>query len=120
MLTVTRRFKFDAAHYLPDYLGPCGRLHGHTWYVDVEVEGTRDPETGLLIDFRDLKEAAKTTIDLFDHNNLNDLITEPPTAENLAVLIAERLVGRIPGNGRIKSVTVWESPDCCAKYEIQA
>lgn len=118
IVNLTRRFKFDAAHYLPDYDGPCSRMHGHTWFVDVEVTGVLDPDTGMLMDFKELSEAMQPILDTFDHTILNEYLPHgtSPTAENLAIFIAEGLEWVLKKT--VKSVTVWESPDCCAKYEV--
>ena len=48
---------FDAAHCLPEYPGKCSRLHGHNWKIEVLVTGSRLNKQGMLVDFRDLKEA---------------------------------------------------------------
>jgi 6-pyruvoyl-tetrahydropterin synthase len=34
---LTTEFTFDAAHYIRDYDGPCGRMHGHTYRVRIEA-----------------------------------------------------------------------------------
>lgn len=87
IITVTRKFSFEAAHHLPLHKGKCRRLHGHTYNMEVEVwrdmdREKRDPsETGMVMDFGDLKEVVnKLIIEKFDHEYLNTSF-ENPTAE---------------------------------------
>jgi 6-pyruvoyltetrahydropterin/6-carboxytetrahydropterin synthase len=105
--------KFDAAHLLPGYDGPCGRLHGHTWRVVVEVEGDIDPETNMVVDFR----AIKQVVDRLDHKCLNDII-EYPTAENLVKYFLTEF-GSLGPNIRKVLVRVYESEDCYAEGVVE-
>jgi len=99
--------KFCAAHKLVGYQGPCGNLHGHTFLVEVWLNGEVSKETGMVVDFKDVKNA----IDQYDHTYLNalpDFLHFQPTAE----VIALRLYAKITG---VKKVRVWESDDCFAQ-----
>jgi len=58
---------FDAAHYTKGVEGKCMNLHGHTFRVNVEVEGEVDPKTGFVIDFSVLKKIVKEVIEEYDH-----------------------------------------------------
>jgi len=72
-MRVCRKFKFDAAHYLPGYNGKCRNLHGHTWFLEVEVEGSVNEASGFVVDFADLKSTVtQLVIDKFDHTCLNE------------------------------------------------
>jgi len=70
--------KIDAAHHLPNYEGKCNQLHGHTWKVVVEIEGIKNPQTGMIVDFVEIKKI----VNEFDHGCINDFI-QNPTAENI-------------------------------------
>ena len=96
----------SAAHFLPDYPGPCKKIHGHTWEIHVWLEGEVNPRTGMLVDFK----VVKDLIDTYDHQNLNDIFPDhhPPTAENFALA----LYGIIP---HCVKVRVWESEDAYAE-----
>lgn len=84
---VCRRFFFDSAHQLFDYIGKCSRLHGHNYELEVEVSGIRQPN-GIVIDFGDLKDIVNANVvKLLDHQNLCDFLKINTTAENLAVTI---------------------------------
>ena len=58
---------FDASHYNVGVSSECMNLHGHTYRVDVEVEGEIDPESGMVIDFDILKKVVKEVISEYDH-----------------------------------------------------
>jgi 6-pyruvoyltetrahydropterin/6-carboxytetrahydropterin synthase len=78
--------------------GKCNNpnFHGHNYQLIVSVKGTIDPETGYVIDMKELKMLIKKHVeDSFDHRNLNldteEFKTLNPTAENIAVVIWNRL-----------------------------
>jgi len=105
---VTRCFTFDAAHQLPWHPGKCRQLHGHTYRLEVSVEGPLDPR-GIVCDFADLDALVRREIiDRFDHCYLNDLL-DNPTAELIAADIWKRLeaVERLP----IARLKLWETAD---------
>jgi 6-pyruvoyltetrahydropterin/6-carboxytetrahydropterin synthase len=90
-MTVRKRFTFEASHNLPNYKGKCHFVHGHSWILWVEIAGEVNPETGMILDFTDLKQIVnELIIDKFDHSHLNDIIPNP-TAENLTMLIRRTL-----------------------------
>lgn len=87
---------FDAAHQLEDsdflITKACARLHGHTYAVKVTAEAEELNPAGMVIDFKAIKEA----IDVLDHRYINDVfvahnVTLQPTAENIAVFLADRI-----------------------------
>jgi 6-pyruvoyltetrahydropterin/6-carboxytetrahydropterin synthase len=82
--------------------GPHG--YGHNYVLEVAVEGERDLETGMLVNLTDLDRVLKEEVDApLDHKNLNRDVPAfrdtPPTAENLAVWIWERVASRIRREG---------------------
>lgn len=77
----------DCAHQLPGH-GKCGKLHGHTYRVEVEVEGRADG--GMVVDFADLKARVRTVLARYDHRHWNDFL-EYPTVENICERLAEEL-----------------------------
>ena len=94
MITICKKFKFDAAHHLPDYQGKCHNIHGHTFHMEVEVSGKvqeEGSETGMIIDFSNLKTIVnETVIDLVDHTDLNNQFRNP-TAENMVERFANSI-----------------------------
>ena len=120
-LSVT--LSFSAAHFLRRYRGKCEALHGHNYQVTVVVGADSLDDSGMLIDFAELKSHLRQALERFDHTCLNDLpefAQESPTAEALARVLAGSLAPRLPGRLRLCSVTVCESPDCCAAYRPDA
>lgn len=84
--TVMKEFKLEAAHQIPNHPGKCRNLHGHTYIIQVYAFGPINPDTGMVVDFFDMKKHANEAIyDKCDHKNLNDVYPEMiTTAENLA------------------------------------
>ena len=103
--------KIAAAHWLPYYVGPCQNLHGHTWLAEVWLEGEVNPKTGMVVDFKKVKDI----IDVYDHKCLNDFLNNP-TVEHLVQLILERLQSQL-GLQNVR-VRVWESDDAYAEAQI--
>lgn len=61
-MIVTRHEEFEVAHVLPGYDGGCGNLHGHTYKIEVSVEGPQTGPFDMVIDFSDLKRAIKAIV----------------------------------------------------------
>ncbi len=78
---------FSAAHFIPGHW-KCGRVHGHNFRVEVEVEG--DLRNGMVMDFYELKKILREIVERYDHGLLNDHF-ENPTSENICVEIFSRL-----------------------------
>jgi 6-pyruvoyltetrahydropterin/6-carboxytetrahydropterin synthase len=96
---IYREFTFEAAHRLPHVPDghKCGRLHGHSYRVEVHLEGPVGVETGWVQDFGDIKAVYKPIEDALDHNYLNDIAgLENPTSEVLARWIWDRLSVDLP------------------------
>src|ERR1043165_4860234 len=123
---------FSAGDALRGYRGKCENVHGHNYKVRVTLEGEALNSIGLLVDFKDLKDAIHTTIRKLDHQFLNDLpaFTElNPSAENLAKYFHDEVsrflateAGK-PHNGnpasapcRVQRVTVWETDNTTATF----
>lgn len=93
-MRVCKIFRFDAAHYLPEYDGKCKNMHGHGWRLEVELEGNVEAD-GMVLDFSELKRVVNhLVIDHLDHRLLNDVIVNP-TCENLLIWIAEVLCPKV-------------------------
>ncbi len=101
--TLTKQFKFEAAHQLPAHDGKCQRLHGHSWVGRVIVRGTQlhaaGPKVGMLMDFADIKAVIEPTVDeCLDHHYLNDsLRMTNPTSERVAEFLFNVWKEKLPG-----------------------
>jgi len=111
---------FASAHTLRDYPGACARMHGHNWKVEVEVAAGELDATGMGVDFRVIKQAARGIAERLDHRYLNDL--EPftrvnPTAENIAAYFHQELSAQLNNDRiRVHAVTLWETERACVRY----
>lgn len=83
---VSKEFRFEASHILPQHPGKCRNLHGHSWRVVVEVDGDLDPRTNFLLDFYELGQLMNPLIECLDHTHLNYLLPYP-TSEVLALAL---------------------------------
>lgn len=94
-----REFTFEAAHRLPAVPDghKCGRLHGHSYRLEVHVEGDVDLDTGMVMDFAEIKAAVAPVLDRLDHHYLNEVEgLENPTSENVARWVWCRLATALP------------------------
>lgn len=112
MYRLTKRLKFEAAHFIPDYPGKCARMHGHTYMVDVEVSGEDLDALGILLDFGQLKQLEEL---LPDHSVLNESLPGiRSTAEGLARHFYQQFKARLP---MVTAVTLHEGPNSWCRFE---
>ena len=98
-MKIYKRFSIEAAHRLPNLPADhkCSRLHGHSFMVEVHVEGDVDPNTGWVMDFADIKKVFKPIYNQLDHHYLNDIEgLENPTSEVLAKWVYDKLKPELP------------------------
>jgi 6-pyruvoyltetrahydropterin/6-carboxytetrahydropterin synthase len=98
-MELRKTYQFEAAHLLPHLptSHKCRRLHGHSFKVDVVVEGPCDPKLGWVMDYADITNTFKPLLLQLDHYYLNEVPgLENPTSENIAVWIWERLKPALP------------------------
>ncbi|MGA7383969.1 MAG: 6-carboxytetrahydropterin synthase QueD [Methylocella sp.] len=115
-MKVSQAFRFEAARLLPNIAEghQCRRLHGHSFRVELRLEGPVDPATGFVADFFAIEAAFKPLLERLDHRYLNDIEgLENPTTENIAVWIFERTKAALP---QLASVVVFETQDCWAEF----
>ncbi len=94
----------DCAHFLPGHV-KCGSLHGHTYKVELIIEGM--VQSGMVIDFADLKQALRDVLAEYDHRSLNDFL-QYPSVENICDLLSRKLKERL---GFAFTLRVWEGYD---------
>lgn len=131
-MIVTARLTFSAAHRLhnPNRDAQWNRAmydkcdnpkgHGHNYALEVSVKGRIDPETGMVIDLKRLKDIMRErVVDRVDHTNLNEdvdfLRDVIPTAENLARCFWQQLAPAIP-NGELYEVALQETERNSVRY----
>ena len=98
-MEIYKEFSIEAAHWLPNVPAghKCGRLHGHSFRLQLWVSGPLDPRLGWVMDFADVKTAFKVIEDRIDHRCLNEVPgLENPTSENLARWLWRELRSALP------------------------
>lgn len=137
--SVIRKAHFNAAHKLMradwsdaqnrDVFGVCANphYHGHNYDLEVKVTGEVDPETGMLIDLKYLRDLIKSEIeDHFDHRNINIEVPEfnqpdthgrllNPTAENIAMVIYNRLRAKLASSYELQ-IRLYETARNIVEY----
>jgi 6-pyruvoyltetrahydropterin/6-carboxytetrahydropterin synthase len=122
MFEVTVEQTFAAAHALRNYKGGCETLHGHNFRVQVVISGERLDDTGMLVDFIDVKNLMGKVMARLDHQNLNEVApfdVQNPSAENIAEYICKGMTDGLvntPVPVRIREVKVWETDIQSATY----
>jgi 6-pyruvoyltetrahydropterin/6-carboxytetrahydropterin synthase len=117
-LSVTTHF--SAAHRLVGYAGQCAQPHGHNWEVAIFLRGEALDDIGMMVDFRDVKQAVREIMEELDHGDLNALpafAQSNPTSENLARYVYEKISRALNcSRYRIHRVKVCETPGTSASY----
>jgi 6-pyruvoyltetrahydropterin/6-carboxytetrahydropterin synthase len=124
MFEVTVEAGFSSGHYLRNYRGKCENPHGHNYKVFITLIGEELDSTGLLLDFKLLKQVMRPTVEYLDHFMINDL--KPfdeelnPSAENLAKYFydqtSKQLHEMTAGRVRVKDCTLYETDTSFARY----
>lgn len=140
-IRLTRLFTFETAHALLHYDGPCRRIHGHSYKLEVTVIGTplveeEHPKNGMVMDFGDLKQLVQEHIvQPFDHALVlaqespldlleqlrkyeHKLVLTPyqPTCENMLIDFQHRLRQRLPGHVQLHHLKLWETQNSFAEW----
>ncbi len=119
MLTVTRRFHFEAAHFLPFVPDghKCKRMHGHNYELEVTISGSMIEPQGWILDFFDLDRFVMMVVGKIDHQLLNDFV-DNPTVEVLAPWVKQAINDKILANSRLDcrctKLRLYETKDCWA------
>ena len=125
---ITCEFSFEASHQLrradwsdaqnDEVFGACARLHGHSYRLLVTLRAPIDPETGMVVNFRDVKaEVKERVVRKLDHQHLDSLLPGLTTAENLCYWIAQQL---LPAFGaRLHRLELWETRTAFAALEAE-
>ena len=118
-LTLVKKFDFEAAHRLPNYQGDCSRVHGHSYKLEIGISGPVDLDSGMIMDFKDLKTLVKERIiDKMDHYYLNNITGDSrfpsvnPTAEHIVWWIVDVLsvaLAAIDPSLELALVKLWET-----------
>ena len=141
IIRLTKEFKFEMAHALKGYDGPCRHIHGHSYELYVTVIGTpiqdaNSPKNGMLMDFGDLKKIVRESIvEEFDHALVLNresadeflplksevfgktiLVEFQPTSENLLIEFASRLNPLMPVSVKLHNLRLRETVTSFAEW----
>lgn len=141
LIRVTKEFRFEMAHALWNYDGPCRNVHGHSYILYVTIAGEpvndpADPKNGMVIDFGDLKKIVRAAVvDRFDHalmvsgqapaetvesyrHHFGNVIVSSfqPTCENLVAEIAATIGPLLPEGTRLHSLKLYETATAYAEW----
>lgn len=121
MFRIGKRFGFEAAHRLPGLPEGhrCGRLHGHSYTVEVVLAGSsplRPP--GFVVDFAELAPVRAYLDGAFDHRDLTEVLDAPATSENLARHLFDWCAAtlELPAGVAVCAVRVSETASTWAEY----
>lgn len=140
-IRITKEFKFEMAHALMGYDGPCKNIHGHSYELLVTVVGKpideiNNPKLGMVMDFGDLKKIVRSVVvDVFDHalvlNSRMDanliaklkgsfekviLLDYQPTSELMIADFAHRIGDELPINIKLKYLLLRETVTSFAEW----
>ena len=141
IIRITKEFKFEMAHALMGYDGPCRNIHGHSYALKVTVAGRpvtdeTNPKLGIVMDFGDLKKIVREAIvDEFDHalvlnNKMQGVLIDElkenferiimvdyqPTSELMIIDFAERIQKLLPQNVELKYLLLRETVTSYAEW----
>jgi 6-pyruvoyltetrahydropterin/6-carboxytetrahydropterin synthase len=142
MLKVTKIFRFELAHAIHGYEGLCKNIHGHSYILHVTV-GTKNnsdqylPNTGFIIDFKDLKRIIReAVVSPFDHGlilsedylaqhpdmrNMSNLHvwTMEPSVENILLYIKREIENKFPNQIELVKLKLYETSDSYAEFDCE-
>lgn len=140
-IRITKEFKFEMAHALKGYDGPCKNIHGHSYRLFVTLigeplEDAQSPKNGMVMDYSLLKKLVKETItNQLDHalllnaatadeeitalkNMFSNIVLVPyqPTCENMLCDFASRIKSQLPINVKLHSLRLNETASSYSEW----
>lgn len=123
LTTISKRFRWEMGHRLPQHNGLCKNLHGHSYAMEVFLTGEPD-SSGMVMDYFDVTNLVAPLIAALDHafvadkhdaevvnfltaNNLKMVVIDvPTTAENLAVYALQFILSKLPAQHTLVKVAL--------------
>lgn len=120
MFRIEKTIEVSSMHNLNlDYESPCSNPHGHNYKIKVGLRGSRVNRNGMLLDFSHIKKL----VNEFDHHNLNEIMEENPTAENMCMYLVNKLNNRLALQNNVDNtdieveyIKIWETTDSFAEW----
>lgn len=142
-MLLTKEFRLEMAHALVGYDGLCNQIHGHSYRLEVTVEGfdtaAEGPKMGMAIDFKEVKRAVEESVVAdYDHSFLirrseaTEEVVEvlskyfsrihaldwQPTSENMLEHFAGLIAAHLPQGVRLHSLRLHETATSCAELVL--
>jgi 6-pyruvoyltetrahydropterin/6-carboxytetrahydropterin synthase len=123
--SITKVFRFEAAHRLSEHQGKCARLHGHSYKLEITLRGPiKDTpgksDYGMVMDFADLSQVVKSAVlEQLDHHDLNAVTGVYTTAENLVHWIWSELINFGLPKELLHRIRLWETETSFAEMTQQ-
>lgn len=114
---LTKEFRFEAAHTLPSLPEDhkCRQMHGHSFKVEISVEGEVDEEIGWVYDHKQISDGMNPLLEMLDHSYLNDIEgLESPTIERMAAWFWRKLAPLLPG---LCEIVIFETPTARCSFK---
>ncbi|MCC7534023.1 MAG: 6-carboxytetrahydropterin synthase [Bacteroidia bacterium] len=138
MLSITRIFKFEAAHAISNHSGACRNIHGHSYHLEITIVPKAGLVNNMVMDFKELKGIVeKSILNDYDHalilkNGIWDKaiidsispktiwLQEEPTAEIIITDMVARITPLLPAHVYLKKLLLKETAKCYAAWENNA
>jgi 6-pyruvoyltetrahydropterin/6-carboxytetrahydropterin synthase len=136
-MKIAKEFHWEMGHRLPEHFGKCKNIHGHSYRMIVEVEGSVN-DRGMIMDYYDLKKVVNPIIEELDHafmvyeqdkeivkflesvKSKRVIVGFQSTVENICKYILEKVKGSsLPSNVEKVKVRIFESVDDYAEEEVE-
>ena len=118
VVQLVKEFHIEAAHRNPASSGVGQRLHGHTFQIEILVEGEVDPKIGWLVDYGDIKKCFEPLYDQLDHRYLNEIEgMGNASLSEIAGWIEDRLARALPGLKGVRVSVVGDNAFRLAELE---
>ncbi len=137
-MKIAKDFRWEMAHRLQCHKGKCFNLHGHSYKMQVEFEGTVDSNTGMVLDYFDVKDIVGPLVEELDHsviiwerdeillqkiselNSAHVIVPFETTAENLVGYFLDKISRtKLPKEITKIKVRVCETENTYAEDEIE-
>ncbi len=136
-MKIAKEFHWEMGHRLPEHFGKCKNIHGHSYRMIVELEGSLDDQ-GMIMDYFDLKKIVIPIIDELDHafmvyerdkeiikflesvKSKKMIVDFQSTVENICRYILSQIQKqKMPNNVDKVKVRIFESVDDYAEEEAR-
>ncbi|HZW40546.1 MAG TPA: 6-carboxytetrahydropterin synthase QueD [Ignavibacteriaceae bacterium] len=136
-MRIAKEFNWEMGHRLPKHFGKCKNIHGHSYKMSVELEGEIDPNTGMIMDYYDVKKMVNPIVEELDHcfmvnskdkdiiaflekvDSKKVVVDFDSTVENICMYMLNKIKQEnFPSNIKKLKVRIFETYDDYAEAEV--